>query len=163
MFVGMFLSYFVLVFVTGTDPDTLEMITKEILEDKTRAGPDLYGDMSEASVSMCDGSKLRLGESFARTRLSLLWNVVDFPNLLVKYQIHPLGNRDGQLHPISREYYMMKRIESLKISPRVYILSGPTLFQKNKSLCSEKCSPNWDIYVNRPVRFMLMDKLNGVS
>ena len=148
-------------------PSQFAMEVRELLDDTERVGPDLSREASMIEL-LPSGQVLWLDHCIITTGSSSLWAVHGNSDLLVKYQIYMLTDRDMEyFHPLSREYYMMSRIQHMGFTPKVHYLSGPSLLLP-RFVSSEKVShvnmadQNWQSYaVGRDVRFMVMERIHG--
>ena len=113
-----------------------------------------------------EGVSLKLGPLVASTASSTVWTVKGNCKLLVKYHLSSGASEDPDLadfHPLSREYYMMKSIEHLGISLKVYFLSfatelPPVRFQCLPKFAFRMTQAAWERNRASPVRFMVMER-----
>lgn len=140
------------------------MINTERAEDVHREGPNLYDNRE--NVMLPSGSMLILNFLLWHTSTSTIWDVSQHPNLLVKYQIY-FPDESVIIHPLSREYYYMKRIQNLHISPKVIHLSGPTNLDNFENVphkfAFRLSNTEREECRGQPVRFMLIKKIDGPS
>lgn len=114
----------------------------------TNPGPDLYSLSERLSDS---NSVLQLETRVASTQSSTVWTVVGAP-LLIKYQVHSEGE---EFFELAREFAIMRRIAHLRITPKVYYLSGSSPVSLN---ANEKVA---NFVPNSRAAFILMEKLEG--
>jgi serine/threonine protein kinase len=109
---------------------------------------------------------INLGSRIHKGSFSTVFEIKEFPNLLIKYQAHCFG-LNLNVHPLLRDAWYMNATSAMGLSPAVLFLSPPSL------LCNEragKCefnmpAANWFecSYDQGPLRYMIMEKVNGKS
>lgn len=140
---------------------------------------------------------LLIGKAIANSITSAVFHIATLPNHAIKYQVRcpiPKGEEDvaeesyddmiASIHDMVKEYFFLKRLERLGISPKVQVLSGPTILKDDMLLytptedgirkrVSGSVSPklnlsfsdyppidvNGSICKNGEIRFMIMDKV----
>jgi|LauGreDrversion4_2_1035121.scaffolds.fasta_scaffold19043_3 serine/threonine protein kinase len=109
---------------------------------------------------------INLGARIHRGIISSVFEITEFPNLIIKYQVH-CSELNLNVHPLLRDAWYMQGANACGISPAVRFVSPPSM------LCSErsgKCDFNmasaawFDCYHNQAaLRYMILDKVDGKS
>lgn len=109
-----------------------------------------------------DGVQLELGVLLANTRASTVWTANNNPNILLKYHVK-LDDACFDFecfHPLSREFFMMKHIEHLGISLKVFYLSASSSLPAKRSpkFVFTMSEDKWRRNIGAPVRFMVVER-----
>ena len=155
-------------FFTNLNPTELDFHLREVVDDMDKSGPDM-NSIGNRMEPLLNGEILGLERQLFRSWSSALWSVTNRPDILIKYQIYAPDEYPVYFHSLSREYYFLDWIEHLRISPKVFYLSGPSRVGA-RATTSRKCSAvamtdiEWTKEaVGREVRFMVMEKVPGLS
>jgi hypothetical protein len=106
--------------------------------------------------------KMYLGKRIGRTTWSTIFEIKSRPDLAVKYALD--SEPDEAIHPLVREYLIMRMFEHQSFVPRVRFLSPPTfmvwpLTEKTYFRLSQSDRTK-AVDQRRHLRFMVMDKVD---
>lgn len=143
-------------------PKVEELFIQEAESDEF--GPLIYNDEFEVIGHEGEQKMVLLDDLLAKRYESTVFALKD-EEKIIKYQANcQLGSDDLSIHPLVREYLMLKMIEPLGISPRVEFLSVPIKFgfspisrKVDFGMSLEKrleCADN----PSTSLRFMVMDR-----
>jgi hypothetical protein len=89
--------------------------------------------MTEDVPTRLDASgEITLGHLIGASMSSNVFSVQGRPDLAVKYQSNCEEKR--RTHPLTREFFMLKKVEHLAISPRAFVLSDAGQIDKPESV-----------------------------
>jgi hypothetical protein len=116
-------------YLASLGPRTRRLLEKQINDDfENRDHTPLLEYDSEMGLDE-EGNvvKLDIGATVARTGEAVVFEINAHPELLIKYQADcmPLGDGD-MIHPLVREWWFLRELEALNMTPKVYALSPPT-------------------------------------
>lgn len=108
--------------------------------------------------------QLRVDSALIRTRSSVIMTVHNTRRVLIKYQAN--CNKAGKVHPLMRDFALLKKVQSANVTPKVFFLSPPVAFPITATL-KTAIGISYDERVacaTRPgahVRFLVMERLGA--
>jgi hypothetical protein len=164
-------------------PQTLELIAKEIaLMTESGMSTDFgYNLAATDNVQVLEhGESVELGELIAETAFSRVFLArrigalrqrgLAYP-LVLKYQV---GTRlimdpvDMAVHPVARDFWFLREVESLDIAPKALFLSKPSPLPLRRNRVNWKVQfrmnpAEWEICVidRSQIRFTVMERVGG--
>lgn len=130
-----------------------------------RSVPLLNYDVELINDASGDLEPIRLGARLARQYESILYLEADNPNIVLKYQVNCKSLGDD-FHPITRDYFFLKFLESTNTVPKVYTMSPGVKFDNSPRTKKTDFMIQGDERRNcarddrSHVRYMVMDRVS---
>jgi hypothetical protein len=119
--------------------------------------------------------RLELGPTVASSEQSVIYEIVGYPDLLIKYQancieLHPHHrvSETSYVHPLVVDYLYGRKAARARVGPRMFYLSPPSqvcLYQQGK--CGFRMrSKDFNHCVNQDgasLRYMIIERVQGIS
>lgn len=156
-------------YLVSLGPRTRRMVEDQVTEDLAKRSHTPLLEHDSEMVTDATGTLLQLviGEMVGRTSEAVLFEVKPYSGLLIKYQADCSSLAAGDLvHPLVRDSWILRKLEALNLSPKVYAVSPPTWL-------SVQVTPKTNFIMSRrrraeyagkcTVRYMLMDRVGESS